>query len=72
MVTCELAAAERGRCTVGITGRPAAPSVTLEYVAGGRGVALVGEESTRSVASGPEVSFSGQKSSGEDPMTEPV
>ena len=44
---------------------PAPPKVTLAYVAGGRGLAVVLTLPTRSWASGPAVSFSGQKSSGE-------
>jgi hypothetical protein len=48
---------------------PGTPSVTFAYVAGGRGLAEVAAPPTMSWASGPEVSLSGQKSSGDDPST---
>ena len=65
MVTCELVPLKVAAVPSGNPVGPAAPSVTLAYVAGGRGLAAVAALPIMSAASGPAVSFSGQKSSGE-------
>src|ERR1700733_9033322 len=48
---------------------PVTPRVTFAYVAAGRGSAAVAAPATTSCACGPDVSFSGQKSSGPDART---
>src|SRR6185437_8971529 len=65
MLTCELVPLKVAAVPSGNPVGPAAPRVTFVYVAGGRGLAAVPALPTMSLASGPAVSLSGQKSSGE-------
>ena len=69
MAICELVPLKVAEVPSGKPVGPAAPRVTFEYVARGRGVAEVAALATTSRASGPAVSFSGQKSCGAEPIT---